>query len=101
MDIFGQEKILALHDQAQGIKDAFKKFTSLHGIDKDACKKELDKAIPHFLKCLKTFDDSKLQEDESVEKMRLDVNGIQARLSMNLPSTTGGTSGDHRLSILS
>ena len=99
MDIFGRAQTLELDKQAQGIKDAFKKFKSSHGADKDAIKKELDKAIPHFLKCLKTFDESVVPENESVEEMRLEVNRIQDALSMNRPSTTDKPSGKDRLNL--
>ena len=90
-----------LQSHVQEIKNNFENFKSPHPHPhKDLYKKELDYVIPRFWEYFHTFSPA-LQQDPEVQKMRLEVNRIQAALSMNLPSTTGQASGKDRLNIVS
>lgn len=90
-----------LQGHLQQIKRNFENFKSPYQHpEKDLYKKELDSAIPRFLDYLHTFC-SELQHSPKVQQMQREVNGIQAELSMNMPSMTGKPSGKNRLNILS
>ena len=92
---------MSLQGNVRHIKNNFENFEAPYpNPEKDLYKKELDYVIPLFWRNFHTFSPA-LQQDPEVQQMRLEVNRIQAALSMNLPSTTDKPSGKNRLNILS